>query len=128
MLPEFSAKRATSFNELIRTSTEKNEILNDLEDFIAILNSQNITPILITTPCFEPYVKVLDREQLKKNEADILTLAKKFNLSYWNYLELPLPKEAFFNRDHLNREGAKMFAAILNKKIIDEVRMQNLKG
>ncbi|PWA04849.1 hypothetical protein [Flavobacterium psychrotolerans] len=110
-------KRADSFNDLVLNSTEKEEILLDLEDFICQLQSKKITPILVTTPCYSPYIKMLNQKQLKANELDVVKLAKKFNLKYWNFLNLPLKETDFYNCDHLNSNGAKVFSTTLNSLV-----------
>ena len=109
--------RANGFSKLIHTSTEKNEILTDLENFIILLKKKNITPILFTSPCYEEYNKFLDAKILVRNNLDVDFLTNKYKIEFWNYLELPLQQSDFYNCDHLNSYGAKKFAQILNSRI-----------
>ncbi len=109
--------RANSFEQTIFNSKEKDEILSDVEDFIRKLKNKNIIPILITTPCYSLYVNMFNKIQLEKNDAEVTNLAKKYDIRYWNDLNLPLPTTYFFNSDHLNTEGAKNYSAILNGRI-----------
>jgi hypothetical protein len=112
-------ERAQDFNELAKNSKEKTDVLKDLENFIQVLQSKNITPVLVTLPGYSPYCKMLDKKVLAQNELDLQTLSRKYDISYWNYLELPLEQNKFWNCDHLNSEGAEIFSKILNQRITD---------
>lgn len=109
-------KRTAYFNDLVKQSEEKNQITSDLEDFIHQLHLRKITPIFITTPCYSKYVNKLDKKQFHKNESDIRDLSEKLNVVYWNYIDLPMDKNSFYNCDHLNKQGAMIFSKILNEQ------------
>jgi hypothetical protein len=109
--------RANLFNEIIKNSTEKKEILNDLEDFIFQLKARKITPILLTIPCFAPFRKQLNDTLIEQTTKDIINLANKNNIRYWNYFGLPLDETNFYNCDHLNYYGARIFSKTLNTKM-----------
>ncbi len=111
--------RADEFNKLVRESKERKEIIADLEDFIGQLKRRGITPVFVTAPCYPDYVARLDRKLLEQNRTDILRLAKNYHIAYWNCLNLRIPKEDFFNCDHLNARGAELFTMFLNKKLTD---------
>lgn len=103
-------------------SSEKQEILNDLEDFIKTLKAKNIIPILISTPCYESYVKMLNKNVIKKSESDFEKLAIKFDLEYWNYLNFPLERTDFHDCDHLNIKGAVKFSKVLNSRLNEKIK------
>jgi hypothetical protein len=85
--------------------------------FIRTLQSQGITPILFTAPIYPDLVKLLDSEKLRQNAIEIARLTKKYNLQYWDYTNFPLPKNDYFNSDHLNYQGAQLFSKALNEKL-----------
>ncbi|MEO6538411.1 MAG: hypothetical protein ABIT07_02230 [Ferruginibacter sp.] len=117
MSSNYCETRANDFNLLVRVSKEKTAILKDLEDFIHQLMARNITPVLITTPSYEPYRKKLNKKFLGQNETDIRNLSLKFNLEYWNYFEAPLSENDFYDCDHLNYNGAIKFSKLLNQRL-----------
>ena len=104
---------------------EHDEILNDLEDFIKTLQQKKITPILLTMPCYEDYVKTLNANVVKRSEADFEKLARKFNLEYWNYFSLPMERDHFHDCDHLNYKGAEKFSKILNLRLNEKIAKDN---
>lgn len=103
-------------------SAEKKEIQTDLEDFIATLKAKNITPILIKMPCYEGYVKALNKKVVKRYESDFQNLAKKFNLEYWDYMNLPMERNDFHDCDHLNVNGAAKFSKVLDLRLKEKIK------
>jgi hypothetical protein len=110
-------QRANEFNDEVKNSNEKADIINDLEDFLYQLKSKNITAILFTPPCYGPFIQMLDQTQLNKNKLDIINLAKKFNIQYWDYLNLLLNETDFHDTDHLNDSGAIKFSKLVNSRL-----------
>jgi hypothetical protein len=117
MTPANYKSRAEAFNNVTKESREKNEVIKDLEDFICILKEKNITPILVTIPCYGPYRVFLDRNTLRENELDILKLSRKHELNYWNYFDLPMSEADYYNCDHLNSKGAATFSKTLSLRV-----------
>ena len=109
-------ERAGYFNHLVQESQERGDIIRDLEDFITALKRRNIIPILITTPCYGPFRELLDHRVQEQNKTDILAMAEKFQIAWWDYFELPLSADCFYNCDHLNGRGAAVFSGIVNKR------------
>jgi hypothetical protein len=118
--PERYKKRIHAFDEGIQTSDEKDEVLEDLNDFLEILLNNNITPILFTAPTYREYNKYLEESVVNNNEREIVKLCEKYNIKYLNFMNSDLfEKEDFYNADHLNKQGAKKLAKIMNSFIID---------
>jgi hypothetical protein len=127
----FSGQAKNTFNEnhyklrakgfMVSTiNNEKNEIINDLKDFIIFLKNNKIEPILFSSPTFNDYNKFLDTTTINKNKTDINGICKEFNIQYWRYNEdLRFIKRDFYNADHLNKNGAKKFSSIINSKLLD---------
>lgn len=109
--------RAGYFNALVQQSKEKNEVVSDLKDFINQLRSKNITPIFITVPCYDKYVSKLNQEQLTYNVNYIKRMSNELNIEYWDYVDLKMKNESFYNCDHLNKNGAIAFSKILNNQL-----------
>lgn len=114
---ESCKERANYFNDLVHKSKERDTIVSDLEDFISQLKRKHIQPILVSTPCYKPYRDLLDKKILSKNTGIINGLCKKYKVEYWNYFDLNLDKNCYFNCDHLNYKGANAFSTILNLKL-----------
>lgn len=103
-------------------SPEKKEILKDLEDFILLLKRKKITPILLTIPCHQDYVKALNKSMLQRAERDYQNLARKYQLDYWNYLNFPMERTDFHDCDHLNLKGAEKFSKVLNTRLMEKIK------
>jgi hypothetical protein len=107
-------------------SKEKKEILNDLEDFIRVLKAKKVTPILLTMPCYESYVKALNKNIIKRAESDFKYLAEKYNLEYWNYLRFPMERTDFHDCDHFNFNGALKFSKVLNTRLMEKAKTNTI--
>jgi hypothetical protein len=103
---ELNEDRAKFFNDIVRSSKERDSVFDDLEDFIAQLKNRNITPILITLPCYSAYRELLDKNIQEQNKTDIQAIRDKYQVAYWDYFAMPLNPDCFYNCDHLNEKGA----------------------
>jgi hypothetical protein len=110
--------RATFFNDIVRTSVERNNIIADLDGLIDTLKKRHIIPILITLPNFRPFTEFLDKKVIKQNKTDILTLTGKWNIPYWDYFTMPLDSNCFYNGDHLSEKGAAIVTTEVNRRLI----------
>lgn len=111
--------RSSNFTNMMQTSKEKEEVIQDLTEFIKELQKRGIEPILFATPTYGEYNKLLDKELLEINSKDIETLCSKYGLKYLNHMtSVEFKLNDFFNPDHLNKQGALKFSEILNKQII----------
>ena len=72
--------RINGFNKLIKTSTEKKLVLNELNQLITTLKERSITPIFFSTPTFKEYNIKLDSNIINKNLIDAEFLCKKYNM------------------------------------------------
>ena len=110
-------ERAAAFNETVHQSHEKEEIIRDLEGFINDLKKRNITPILITLPCYGPLRDQLDKKVQQQNETDILRITEKYRIPWWDLFAMPLSDDCFLDCDHLNGKGSMIVSDSLNKKL-----------
>jgi hypothetical protein len=110
-------ERAGFFNDIVHASTERESIIADLESFIDTLQRKNITPVLITLPCFRPFGDLLDKKVLEQDKTDIRAICGKYHLQYWDYFTMPLDSDCFYNADHLNEKGAAIISGEVNRKI-----------
>ena len=115
----FYQARARLFNNVVENPEEMNEILVDLEDFIKVLKSYDITPILFTTPTYQVYNQFLISEKVKENTAIFQNLCDKYDIVYLDYMDLDeFDKSDFSSCDHLNHQGALKFGKILNDYLV----------
>jgi hypothetical protein len=110
-------QRADFFNDIVRSSKERGSILLDLEGLIDTLKQRNITPILITLPCFGPFEELLDKKVLEQNSNDIRDICDRWKVPYWDYFRMALDSNCFYNADHLNEKGASVVTREVNRKI-----------
>lgn len=106
------------YTDVIDNSNEKEEILEDLEDFIEILLREGVTPILFTTPTFTVYNTYLNSSYIEDNIRESKLIAEKYEIEYWDFHNsAKFHIEDFYDMEHLNREGALKFSAMLNDSI-----------
>jgi len=103
------------FNGQVERSSEREENIMDLNDFVKQLKNRNITPILYTSPMYKDLYKYLNKDYVIKNSLDIKSITKKNNIEYWDFSDNNYDKNLFYNMDHLNRKGAVIFSRELNK-------------
>ena len=116
----YAQKRVDYFNYIINENiSNKNEIISELNLFISLLKSKNITPIIIALPCHKYFNNLLNKNILKQNEEDIHAICRKNNIEYFNYLNEDFPDSLFYNVDHLNEKGATQISDMINIKIND---------
>jgi len=106
--------RANYFNREVKNSTEREEIITDLDDFIVQLKQRNVTPILFTSPMYKDVYTYLKKENLEQNKEDIQVLVNKHKIEYWDFSNENYDKSLFHNNDHLNDKGAEIFTKKLN--------------
>jgi hypothetical protein len=123
MSAEHIAKRTANGTDK-GESAEKAAILNDLNGFIMMLKARKITPILLTMPCYGPYVKALNKNIIKRSENEFVHLGKKHHIEYWNYLNYPMERTNFHDCDHFNFNGAVKFSKVLNARLNEKIGKQ----
>jgi len=120
--------RAEYFNDMVRTSNERESVIADLEDFIDTLKKRNITPILVTLPCYGPYRAYLDKKIMEQNTIDIQAICSKEQIRYWDYFTMPLDSIYFYNSDHLNEKGAAIVTKDVNRRIEELEKGEQVAG
>lgn len=106
------------YTEVIDESDEKEEIVEDLEDFIEILLEEGVTPILFTPPTYREYNTYLDQSYINDNIQTSEYIAQKHGIKYWDFHDSKLFYiKDFHDMEHLNIEGALKFSKMLNDSI-----------
>ena len=95
---------------------ENLQILKQIAEFAS---SKNISLILITSPAYHTYVQYLDRQQLAQTINAVNGICKLYkNVFYFNLLNDPqLKEEHFYDADHLDEYGARIFSAQIDSLI-----------
>ena len=118
MSVEKNKLRAKGFNQTVKDWKGGDSALDDLEALIILLQSKNITPVLITFPIYSVMRDFMDSSIIERNRNVGNTLSQKFQIPYLDYFDDDsFTVEDFFNCDHLNGEGA----AKLSRKINDVI-------
>lgn len=116
--PDAYAFLSNNYTEIIDESDEKEEILADLEDFIEILIAEGVTPIIMVLPTYSEYNKYLNKTYVDGNVEASKRIADKYEIEYWDFSDSDkFDIDDFHDMDHLNREGALKFSAMLNDSI-----------
>jgi len=110
--------RMDGHHNLINNSTEKEMVLNELDELITKLHSKGITPIFFSTPTFKEYNKILDPDIITHNNLITRKLCLKYNMEFWDYaINNNFIKDEFFNPDHLNKKGSARFSKMLDSRL-----------
>ena len=111
-------ERMNGHDQSINNSTEKEMVLNELDDLITKLQSKGITPILFSTPTFKDFNKILDPDIITHNNLIAKKLSAKYNMEFWDYsTNNKFIQDEFFNPDHLNKKGAARFCKMLDSRL-----------
>lgn len=106
------------YTEVIDESDEKDEIVQDLKDFIEILLADGVTPILFTPPTYREYNSYLNQSYIKNNIQISEYIAKKYGIEYWDFHDSKIFSiDDFHDMEHLNAKGAMKFSKMLNDSI-----------
>ncbi len=106
------------YTNVIDKSIEREEIINDLEDFVEILLAKEITPILFTPPTYSKFNTYLNKAYIEKNIETCELIAKKYKIEYWDFQDSKIFSiEDFYDMEHLNDKGAIKFSTLLNDSI-----------
>jgi hypothetical protein len=118
MTEKAGKQKAEHFDDQINSSKEHNYILSEIDSLIKLLKDKNITPILISAPCYKFVTEYLDSNRLNENSLLVKTLQKKYNLVYLNSLkDTSFRIEDYYDCDHLNIYGAAKFTLQINSLI-----------
>ena len=110
--------RVNRFDNLVKTSTEKKLVLNELNQLITALQKKGVTPIFFSTPTFKDYNTNLDTSINNNNRVDAEILCEKYNIEFWDYaINNNFIKDEFFNPDHLNKKGGARFSKMLDSRL-----------
>lgn len=111
-------ERMNGHDQSINNSTEKEMVLNELDDLITKLHSKGITPIFFSTPTFKDFNKILDPDIITHNNLITKKLCAKYNMEFWDYsTNNNFIQDEFFNPDHLNKKGAVRFSKMLDSRL-----------
>jgi len=112
--------RANGFNNTVKTWDGGDSVLNDLEALINLLQSKNITPILVNYPNYSIIRGFMDASVIEKNRNAGNSLSQKYQIPYLDYFDDDsFTVSDFFNSDHLNAKGAAKLSKKINEVIMN---------
>lgn len=91
---------------------------NDLKNIIEICKKDNINLFIVFSPSYELFFNnISNKEEIIKMYEEI---AKDNNVIFWDYSNNDICKnvDLFFDCDHLNNKGAKLFSSLLANDIL----------
>jgi hypothetical protein len=125
---EDNKKRAMQFNELLTDTTARINVFADLEDFVKMLKSKNITTIFINYPV-NPALRVYYKDDvLQDNKSVADYFVEKYGVIYLDYeADDSFLISDYYDPDHLNYPGAIKLTARLDSLImqIENNKMKN---
>lgn len=89
-----------------------------LEEYITLLQSHNIVPIVLICPVSKHYYSRFS-SRIQAEIEEILELTRqKFNIHVLNYFKSDMfSDDEFYDVSHLNKKGAKKLTALLNEQL-----------
>jgi hypothetical protein len=116
-----SAKKiAAIFNSKINNLGERQRNIKLLKSFLEELKKRNITPIIVTLPCHELYIKSIDNTLREKDSTEVASIVNQYGGAYFDYLHFVKDENMYYDCDHMNRKGAAYFTRRLNHDIISK--------
>ncbi|GHU81687.1 hypothetical protein FACS189415_0540 [Bacteroidia bacterium] len=113
--------KADTFNGELELGRYDNNALEYLESAIETLESNNITPILITCPIYYRMRRLLDERILNRVEETANYLKQKYNIIYFDFTDDErFEMEDYYDSDHLNTSGAEKLTKELDS-VIEEL-------
>ena len=120
-----TGKREAEYNDKIISDgkAEYDKIYSMLDNFVYECSKRNVEVVFFTVPAYKTYYDHINAENVKKSTDAVLSLCKKYNCKYYNYLEdQRFTITDFKNDDHLNFIGAEKFSKILNEDIVSKLK------
>lgn len=93
--------------------TEDAPIFTHVGRIVRLARAQGAEPVLLTTPWHTNLLQVCDAAHIARFERTMETMAQKWNCRYLNMLRHPLPDDGWYDAQHLNVRGAKLFTPAL---------------
>ena len=120
---------AARYKAVQRIALEKNpevetEVFTEITEQIKLLSENNIRIIFYTPPYYHCFNETFDLNSKMKMKHFMKRLQNSYNIEYYDFSEdtsFSYDHTLFFNSDHLNRTGAKLFSrkfkSILSKNL-----------
>ena len=93
-----------------------------LTELVAICKQQGIEVVLVFSPVYYEGVPMISNRA--EIFAEFATIAKRFDIPFWDYSESPLTREKayFYNSQHMNSKGAALFSHDLAERLATVIR------
>ena len=99
------------------------EGVQQMEDMLRLCKAEGISVLLVYSPEYE------EMQRMTINRVEIFArldvMRDRFHVAVWNFSSLPLAsqKNKFYNSQHLNAEGAKIFSTELAEKLATDAAL-----
>jgi len=112
--------RADLYSAVIKNWKGGDSVVYDLEAIIELLQSQNITPILISYPNYSLVRSLLDKSIIERGQNVANTLCQKYNILFLDYFDDDsFTSSDYYNCNHLNAKGAAKLSKKINEVIMN---------
>lgn len=102
----------------------KDELVKCLYNMINMCRENNVTPVLVTTPCVKEYNDYVEKEFLSEFNEILSKVIEDTQVPYYNYCNderFVNRYDLFMNADHLNEEGAAIFTDIFYEECLKTI-------
>lgn len=87
-----------------------------LKRIAMLCRGKGIRLIIVNTPVHPDYLRRVPKGHIRYTDTFARSL-EEYGASYLNYSAMPLPDSLYYDYDHLNRVGAKVFSRILSSRL-----------
>lgn len=97
---------------------------DSLVSTIEFLQERDIRIVFFTPPYFHTYTELFDRETIELMKHRMQLLKNRFGVEYYDDSENPnfiFDHTLFFDSDHMNKDGAKLFSQELKRKLSSQL-------
>lgn len=97
--------------------TPDSPVFTYAEDIIRLVRANGAEPVVMTTPWHSALLKAVKPEKLASFESAVAGFAKKHGCKYVNLLRAEFPDKCWYDAQHLNEKGAKLFTPMLRNAL-----------
>ena len=114
-----SGKERVAYHNSCMNRKDQQYIIQDLQDFVDVLQSKKIKVVFVMNPVFHTYSDNCSPAILSMNDSLLKHICLRSHCTYYNYMmDKRFVIDDFFDNDHLGFTGAKKYSKIIDSEII----------
>jgi len=108
--------RAYTVNS-VPTLTADAPIFTYADDIVRLARERGAEPVIVTTPWHRELMKACDADKMAAFERTVADYAQRRGCRYVNFLRTEFPDDCWYDAQHLNDKGARLFTPMLKSAL-----------